>query len=260
MAATTAPPPELQYAPPLRWHRRPVARRFIALALAALPVAAAAPGVPRARAHLTVLQAQQRCMTYSAPPATVVYERPWDRMSPVTTVAPSDWVNLYPMFYSPGLISQGTIFLHELKNPVGSRLLVAVDVTPLPTPSPSSGDGVVLVWRVIGPGSLLREPRLVNTGTHNIAFARREGTVRLYAASLDPREPSHFTFVCESGEKRLLFDGWLRADNSVVIEPRPEAPAATLPAPASPALLPSSGGSGKRGWPFRVSRSSRPTP
>ena len=257
MSATTAPPPALQYAPPLRWHRRAVARRWVALALAVLTVGAVTPLLPRMRTRLAVLQSQQRCMTYSAPSTTVVYERPWDRLSPLTTVAPVDWANLYPVFGSPGLISQGTLLLHELKNPVGGRLLVSVDITPAVTPPAS--DGVVLVWRVIGPGSLLREPRLVNTGMHNVMFTRRAGTLRLYAASLDPQEPSHFTFVCESGEKRLIFDGWLRSDNSVLIEPRAEAPA-TQPAPASPALLPTSDGSGRRGWPFRVSRSSRRTP
>jgi hypothetical protein len=56
--------------------------------------------------------------------------------------------------------------------------------------------------------------------------------LRIYAGQPDPNDPSHFTFDYEQWGQRDTVDGWLEADDSVTLKPRPP------PTPPTPPTAP----------------------
>jgi hypothetical protein len=250
---------QLQYSPTPPWRRGRRFRRILVLAVLLLLAATAVLWFPRVRNDVLVVYWQHKCLRHVVPPSTVVHAYPPFDEGERTGVrrVPREWSYLYGALSPPGLRSEGTPFLHELRTPSGKRRLVAVDVTEKPTPNSKY---LTLAWRVIEPaGSPLVLPRILRSSGSRLPVDVDSGSFRVLSGDLDSNDRSHFSFVCEYAGRQQVLDGWLRDDDSVAIELRP-APPVTPPAPASPASLPTSGGSGRRrgGWPFRVSRSSGP--
>jgi hypothetical protein len=160
-------------------------------------------------------------MAYSAPADQVVLEI--DK-TPLAPAVPHEWAQFYAMLSPPGMSSSGTLFLHERTSRSGNRRLVAVDASS----SALYGVGpvtVILMPRVVRPGSVLEEPtQVVHTRT-GFMFAP-EGR-RAYAGQPDPNDPSHFTIRFAGASNARVVDGWLGDDDHVVIEPRSAADSPT---------------------------------
>ena len=246
MKAAVAPTPELQYAPrPPRGRR--IIRRLSVLAVVAAVAGSSAWWFPRLRENAQMFYWQRQCMAHAVPPATVVHDRPDGppNTAPRVMLVPPQWTSLYGSISPPGLRSEGTVFLHAMKSREGIRRLVAVDeVDGGPLTSNRHVQYVEFCWRVIEPGSVLTRPRVVRTGNHALRFEGDPSGYRLTAGRVDPADPSHFTFTCAVVGRTYTVDGWLRNDDSVSIAPRPDPVDLIPPAPASPASLPTSGGSG----------------
>ena len=83
------------------------------------------------------------------------------------------------------------------------------------------------VSRIFAPAPLLRTPTLLATSTPTLSLSPQEGIVRILAGQVDPSDPSHFTFAYTVNGKPGIYDGWLKDDERVILEPRPMP--ATLP-------------------------------
>ena len=258
MTATVAEKPQLDYAPTVPWRRRRLVRSLFWVLLLVVLAGTFYFAYPRVREQLQVLEWQRRCIAAPVPPDTLVFEeREWGTNYLIGGV-PSAWTTLYAAISPPGLQSQSTVFLREMRNPAGKRRLVAVDIDRTRMWRPTQGPYVInLSARVVRPGAGMIRPAVVSTTNHSLQTPGARQKMRIYAGAQDPADPSHFTFTYDIGGRVQVVDGWLGNDDTVTIEPRLEPVVTPLP-PASPASLPTSVGSGRRGWPFRVSRSSAP--
>ena len=256
MTASSAEASHLPYATTLPWRRRRSAKRLIATAIVVVIAVTGFYWFPPARDRLLLLHWQERCLRHSdLGTAMRFYSRGNGSGSQTLGRVPQEWQNLYASVSPPGLNSEGTVFLHRLRSPVGATRLVAVDA--VIESSAQGTDLIVFTARVLARGSPFARPRLVHSSQQMPTLLEGEGVARTYPGIVDAADESHFTFVLEWNGRRETVDGWLRNDDTVVIELRPKPPITPLP-PASPASLRTSGGSGRRGWPFRVSRSSGP--
>jgi hypothetical protein len=155
-------------------------------------------------------------MTYSAPADKVVLTIGAPSATPSV---PQEWAKFYAMLSPPGMFSSGTVFLHERTSPSGNRRLVAVDASL----SMHSTPAILLVPRVIRPGSLLAEPaESIHTSAGYISAPPADA---VHAGQLDSADASHFTIRVVSNSREQILDGWLRDDDQVVIERRSSATA-----------------------------------
>jgi hypothetical protein len=254
MTVRVAEKPRLDYAPAVPWRRTRSARLLLVLLLLAIGAGGAVLVYPRAKVHLQVLEWQRRCMAAPVPPGTVVLEDR-DGFYQSGQGVPFVWRSLYGAMSPPGLNSASTVFLQEMRTPAGRRRLVAVDIDRAPGIRPFRGPYVLnLTARVVSPGVGLLRPSVASTTSHSLNVSDssprhydsgRPLGLRLQAGTRDPQDPSHFTFTYEAGGLTHVVDGWLREDDTVNIEPRAGG-LPTPPAPASPASLPTLGGSGIR--------------
>src|SRR5688572_16820906 len=171
MKTGIAPTPQLQYAPPVPWQRRPVFRRIFAGLAVLLGVAVGVAIYPFAERRAKAWHWYNRCAKHSASTSTPVLETDSARIKQLRKdprygvdasgwlcVVPQEWTALYSELSPPGLKTYGTAFLGELRTPQGKPRLVAVDVT-FDTWT-HSGDSLVLAWRVITPAAPFRIPRV----------------------------------------------------------------------------------------------------
>jgi hypothetical protein len=248
----------------LPWHRRRRWRRTL-LVLGALTCAAAAfwLGPPVGR-HVTLLRLQRRCMAYSQLAGHVAYDAHAEQaealpnadaryqlmldpkryavsMPDVGYVVP-EWQDLYAAISPPGMKPAATLFLHERRNRRGEARLVAVHSVPAFVGYHRASH---LSIRTVRPGTLLARPVLLWETTSLTSVGDPVGDAeRIITGRADPSDDSHFTFEIESMGERDTIDGWLRDDDSVVLEFRQRASSVTPPPPASPASLPSGGPAG----------------
>jgi hypothetical protein len=129
-------------------------------------------------------------------------------------LVPSVWTRFYSAG-GGGFQSFGTAFLHERTAPNGTRRLVAVDLPPM------HAMRAPLTIRLFTVGSLLRPPTELRTSSRGSLPTYRAAVLgRVYAGQPDPNDPSHFTIEYEVDDHPRILDGWLRDDDTVVIESR----------------------------------------
>jgi hypothetical protein len=241
----------LDYGPPVPWRRTRRARLLFGLPFILVLACAGLWSYPRVREQWQVLVWQERCMAAPVPPETVVLQDQFSNY-PTDAGVPSAWANLYGAMSPPGLGGACTVFLQEMLTPSQRRRLVAVDID-RPRTRPLRNPYVLsLTARVIKPGFALVRPSLASTSYHSLTvtdsvwreYDSRQ-PFRALAGTRDRNDASHFTFSYESGGQTHIADGWLHEDDTVIIEPRPDA-APTPPPPASPASPRSSAGSATR--------------
>ena len=233
------PTAQIDYAPrpPPPAHRARWFRRVATLALAVVAAGACVRWGPAAWRRIQVLHLQRQCMTRHEPYDLVVLEVDAERAralaagqpayrsvtqagswQPYAYYLPPEWESFYAAHSPSGLLSFGTVFLHERRTPSGRRRLVTVDFS---SREFVHGYNWPVQWRVFEPGSLLRPPRLLasrQTDLHPAVGPNR--LLRAYAGQVDWSDPAHFTVEVEHARGTTLFDGWLRDDDTVLIEPR----------------------------------------
>ena len=255
------PAAELQYAPrpPLR-RRRVVGRVVVGLAVLAF-AAAAVYGFPVWQERVTLYVLQRQCMRHAPAADEVVFDSGPGRAEALMALGgyhhmagppaaaflvPPYWRDFYAKLSPPGLRSHGTVFLGRMTTRGGKQYLVAVDMS-----LQSAGtDDVLLMSRVVEPGSLLRRPRMRGgMGVRLLSFGLLDAAVT--PGQVDPADPTHL----------ILFGGrvhgWLADDGSMNLRPHdpgpvfvpndgPQSRPATRPAPSSPASPRSSAGPATR--------------
>ena len=260
--AAAFPTPELQYAPrpPLRGRR--VVRRVILAVCLLVAVLAAVRWFPRVREHVLMLLWQRRCLHHQPLADRSVYTNDPTRSDALlrdggyhvmdgatrsTFLVPGYWSDLYTLLSPPGLKSHGTVFLGRMTTPLGKERLVAVDLV---VEDPTT-DNVLLMARVIEPGTGVRRPRLLSTvGGRFLSYGLLDRPVT--PGKVDPADPSRL----------LLFDGWIDGrltENSLSLRPREPGRSTsslplTRPAPSSRGSPRSSAAPAIRPSPFPASR------
>jgi hypothetical protein len=214
--------PELVYSPPLPWRRRRRVRWLATLALGALIASTGPLWVPPLAGRTLMLYWQQRCLGEHVSNSTVVHEHAASEVvSGGVKRVPAHWEKLYDRISPPGLWSDGTVFLHELRSPRGTRRLVAVDVHGPPAgQARGERDLLALYYHTLEPGTVIRPPRLLQTAGYSLVIDANRGAYRIFAGIRDKNDPSHFTFDVEAAGRRTVWDGWLRDDDTVDLEER----------------------------------------
>lgn len=131
---------------------------------------------------------------------------------------PHPWNTFYALFSPPGAQSSGTAFLHSRISPGGSTRLIAVDYLVM---AASKRNEIFFVARGFKPGSLFRSPVEIAIGFEQ----SRLPATRVLAGLVDASDSSHFTidveYVDAAGIATItVVDGWLRNDESILLEPR----------------------------------------
>lgn len=204
------PPKLLEYAPPPPWHRRRAVSRaliVIVLIMGGIIIWRVKPFVWR---QIQLSYWQSKCLTYTALPGSEA------------NFIPEPWNNYYTLLSPPGAQSNGTAFLHERTSPIGHRRLVAVDSGAMSRGRDALG--IFFVARVFIPGTLVKSPVEIPIGFEQCRMEARAG-LRIQAGQIDPSDPSHFTIEVQSPDakgavSKIIIDGWLRDDDSVLLEPR----------------------------------------
>jgi hypothetical protein len=223
-------PPQLDYAQPTPWLRRRSSRR---VALLLFAIIALGFGMRWGSFLVERVQANYwfaKCMGYDAPADRPVYE---PRQSGWVTTIPEPWTKFSLYWGGSSPMTGGTLFLHERRTRAGERRLIAVDAVSMIFPRT-----LQLQANVFGPAIGMAPAQRKSAVVRVLNFPFDADEMRIYAGQPDPADASHFTMRYEIGNRHGLIDGWLRDDDTVVIEPREQSP--TQPAPSSPATSPSS--------------------
>jgi hypothetical protein len=192
---------------PSRRRRGPRPRVLIGGAVVLSILATAYLFGPRAWWKVQVLYWQSRCMTHTHEPETVV-------ASNTVCSIPVKWLRLYALLHPPGLISDGTIYLHKRISPAGNRRLVTVDSQGFTDFTVHMRDIHVRVFR---PATLCSPP---SQRSHELSTVLLPKPQRIFAGESDAENASHFVFRYEHNGRIYIVDGWLQDDDSVKIEQR----------------------------------------
>jgi hypothetical protein len=227
------PRPSLHYEVPQPLHRRQITTRRVIILIIALSIGGLASQFPRLLRRAQLLYWQHQCLGYSLSPTQMIMSIPAGhsvKPSAVPFIA-APWRELYTLMSRPGMRSDGTVFLHELISPAGHHRLVAVNM------SVSLNQSLIECGsRIIKPGDLISEPKEIIAGANMDGFLIAGRAVQIFGGTLDPADPSHFSFAVNDGPDRDQMDGYLRDDDHIRLEFH--AIAATQPVPTSPASSP----------------------
>jgi hypothetical protein len=218
----------LDYAPP--FDRRPRAARQVLIGLAICAgVLLSLPLFHYAMHHLSLMHLYRKCANATLSERTYVEKWTSGEIARYTEGC-ADWRTINAEL-SSNIASNGTIFLGELRTPDRSRTrLVGIDVLGWST----APGGLVTHARTIIAGSAISLPRYGVASQQTIPLPLPEPTLVMHRPQLDGADPSHFTITFESGKERGTIDGWLKDDETVVLEPHRDALATTSTAPPPP--------------------------
>ena len=225
-----------RYQPQLEYARKPPKRRrILVLILGLLVLTALVPVTLKyarsAAERLNLRRLYTACVATSVPPDTLVYDE--DPARQKALLALSDYHEVgghhdsivyrtippWEQFIAAnhGRIStNGTIFLGERTTPSGQKRLVGVDITGW-----SRGGPLILFTyaRTFTPVTFAHLPALTSS-TPSLNLSRTEGILRFYAGQADQTDRSHFTIRYTLDDQENIIDGWLKDDNTVLLEPR----------------------------------------
>lgn len=215
----TTGPTQLDYAnePAAAVARRRTLRRAVAAASVLAIVLASVKWLAPAWHHAQLLYWQGKCLTYTPASAGPVVQ------SSVGGRCATPWREFYDRFSPPGRKPLSTVFLHELRTPSGARRLVAVEAETFTSSGSIPDAEVSLDYHVIAPGALWRRPKLVTSAPARPTFYYEGGEGNhfdVHPGRPDPADPTHFTFDVRWRERTVTLDGWLRDDDTILLEPR----------------------------------------
>jgi hypothetical protein len=216
-------PPQLEYGQAPVWHRRRSSRR---VALMLFGLIALGFGVRWGNFLVDRVRANYwfaKCLTYDAPADKPVYE---PRQSGWVTTIPEPWTKFSLYWGGSAPMTGGTLFLHERRTRAGDRRLIAVDAVTMIFPRT-----LQLQASVFGPAIGVAPARRKSAVVRVLNMPTDADELRIYMGQPDPADASHFTMRYEIGNQHGLIDGWLRDDDTVVIELREES--LTPPSPSS---------------------------
>jgi hypothetical protein len=125
---------------------------------------------------------------------------------------PQEWRRFHQAAFARALLSDGTVFLGEMKTPSGKTRLVAIDCLWLR----GGLHGVSFVPRVIVPGTIMRDPLSSGGRVTNSVLP---GNASMQFGQIDPNDSSHVVITATIDGKRVVIDGWLRDNDTIDLEP-----------------------------------------
>ena len=207
-------PLQLEYALEPSWRKGKRARRAIITGILLLGVVASVKWVGPAWTHGRLLYYQHQCLTHSEVPSRIVYD---DDERRTLAVVARDWEQFYSVFSPPGGRFNATVFLGELQRKNGTARLVSIDARAIPELD-------LLVHQfdihVIEPAGLWKPAKLCSNTTWRVPDPAGFSIDRIHAGLRDPSRADHFTITLERSGGELIVDGWLRDDDSVLLEAR----------------------------------------
>ncbi len=238
--------PQLDYEETTPWHRQRRTRwtviAILLLPLLPLTIKLAMTGLQRLHASGLF----SACLTYTAPPVAYTEDPPEQLLlsnradyssaplgSKPVFLQPMEWLNASSQA-GTRIISLGTVFLHGRRVKNGSERLVAVDLVGVQRDAVSIRAELAL--RSLAGGSVMTLPRQCFDGVGSVQLPAGDGPLRILSGQPDASDTSHFTIQYTVGKNAGTIDGWLKDDDSVLLEPRDNpTPSTTAPAPPSPA-------------------------
>ena len=221
----------LDYAQTSPWHQRRSSRRVVMLCFGVLLLGLCLRWggslVQRAKANYWFAQ----CVNHSSAPDEIAFEEDAAGSAVAGRQVPQ-WSSFYGTWSRAGLLTRGTLFLHKRMSRSGNGRLVGVDLLN------GRNGGVQMQSRVFEPPVNPGPAKLKSATAREVELLKEPGGLRIFAGQADPSDASHFTIAYQVRERRGLIDGWLKDDDTVLLEPREES---NLPA-TSPAR-PSTGSS-----------------
>jgi len=226
--------PPLDYAPRPPWRKRKAARRLLALAvLLAVLVAAWQLLLPIA-ARWNLLALQRSCLQFSRDGRRPVFTQAatTDQRKAINAylsnvppgIVVAEWEQFVQAMETVGLLSNGTLFLHERATPSGQRRLVGVDLRLTWTPQYTI---VAADLRLYAPGGILHSPRKISIA-NSFFISRSWGgepidllrpdygrEISVYPGQPDANDPSRFTIPYEIDDRRGTIVGRLLDDDRV---------------------------------------------
>ena len=204
----------LNYAPRPRAAQR-VWRWAYRLIFVAAIVIAAVQWSPAIWRRAQSIYWEQKCLSFVLPPEHVVFEIDGSTIIKSELTKPLNrFEGIHDHRY---LLSDGGIFLHEMRRPDGARCLVALTCWPIYPNGVTSFRLEVMQWTI----SLL--PRL--NSWNYVSFEAGAVTPRshwkFFAGQPDSNNPSHFAFDYELDGTRHTCDGWLNNVGQLIVSQRP---------------------------------------
>jgi hypothetical protein len=218
-------PAQLEYAPPPPAHQRRSFRRWLVYAAVAIVVFSGWFWVPRVVRRFETLYYQRLCMKHVAPPTLVAVEP--DPTKAKALLALGTYISgmsgeaayVFDPLAAAYNANGDCIFLHRRRTPTERHeRLVLVEIVKINNTTELNGTS-------IKPATLFSGARSVGVKFH--AMPRGPSYPlpdypRLYAGQIDPADESHFTIKYEYSDRSGTIDGWLKDDDTVVLEPRDE--------------------------------------
>jgi hypothetical protein len=216
----------INYAPPLPLYRRRRFRRVLFAAVFLVVTVTLAPKfLPLAWHHVQLLYWQRQSMNYTAQADQMVYSS--DPASEALRDS-SEWQRFYQLLSPPGRLPKATLFLHELHNGKGESRLVVVEGDIIGVSSEVSrgedvgvkGDlAIRMSATVIRPGSAFSDPQELPEASRVFILGQFK-QLRAYAGQCDSGDNSRFCIRLAADGQTRVVDGWLRDDDTVVLETR----------------------------------------
>lgn len=179
---------------------------------------------PIAWRNVRLVQLQRACLSHQYPADKVVLSE----KAGIALTSP-EWTVFHGTISSAPRMDQATIYLHERTSPNGTRRLVSVlGYVGVPVKGPAGASGLAPVVRVYRLGTPTSPPREV-LQPRDPRYQVFDGSAGLtvFGGQSDPKDLSHFTIRMLDGAREVLLDGWLRDDDSILLEPRSTPPAAS---------------------------------
>jgi hypothetical protein len=215
-------PSELHYQqPPHR--RRKIIRRTLLVLFILFGVAISLPLMKREFARMQLVKLFDACCAIK--PHDIAHAH---QQGAAKADVPPEWKDLNAAL-SANINSSGTLFLGRLRTLNGSEsCLVGVDLVSWST-SP-----MILNMRVrtIVTDGRPRRPRYGLLSDAAVMLANSNNLV-LHGGVIDPADPTHFSIAFESDSEQGFIDGWLKDDQTVLLQARLRSPT-TAPALPSP--------------------------
>jgi hypothetical protein len=158
---------------------------------------------------------QQKCLRFLQPPSHLVFEM--NRANVLHDEICVPRIHFEGIDNSRIIISDGTIFLHEMRRPNGTRCLMSLTFAPI-FPIEQIGFRIqYLEW------DLSLWPRLSKWDFLTVATDRGSPLAhwKFFAGQPDANNPSHFTFDYEVDGLRHTCDAWLDNDGKLIVSQRP---------------------------------------
>ena len=173
--------------------------------------------LPAAKLRFDLLALQRQCMLH-APAANAA----------TTIAADPVWMQFSNAVGASRPFNGSRIFLGRMTRPDGAERLVEVEYLQ------SDLHSLLFEYTVVQPGDWNSTPRVLQKASLAATYPPGQAVQSVAEGKLDSVDSSRFRFEIQTDAGRLQYDGWLRNDDTMTIEPNDDAsPRSKQPSPSS---------------------------